>query len=1061
MEILWLQRPHEHVPWGFRLQGGREFGQPLAVQRVTPGSVASGSLTTGDVILKIGSTNVTNCTHSEGQDLIRNAGNTIQLTIKKVPRVAASCPVSPTSLTQDAFSFTTPSSPVSHRSFTPINDGLSYYSPLRSMYSDQAYDPRQFQSLPRHATAAGNIYHSPNYSDSYDPNSFSRHDGNAAHYGRGSYTMPKPTPYRPSGGNVPSHFRSASSDSSGYQTSSYDPSPTTFDSPLSPGAPPARAVSSVKIPSPGNQFTYGPGPGIPPPSYQSSIQDREVPFNSGHLYQRQTSSGSNRGETLNENGIYPTKYGVHDNQVSNAYGQHSYGSPRVQRQTSKEADNIGFSPYNRSTSHEYQSPNYSFRSEDNVAPPSGFRRTSTDYERYGSNTRDVPININTSGYSRTPGFDDNSTPRRYQPPEEIVQSPPPKITYQRQTSSGTLPKYESTISSPPPGHHPEQAESTKPQPPVRLQSFERQAALENQRKASSTGINSIEDILSPFEKFKTSSYYNDEFYKRPDPRHDYNSGITTDNTESPKPYQSPSYSSSSDFNRQYQSPDHKDSKYNDNQLRQTTRYTDQQQEDYRGDNNQQQQQQQPEMMSHNRIVPPPPPPPVTPPPPPPPPPPAPPLPGTPGFSPPRRQTYKSAERTPGDGMPVPPRQNESNKMPDAILNTMLKQQGSGQPKPFAYISGGIDLSEFKKKKNRAPPPVMPKSYRGPDLGNAEDYSAPVVSHPAPAQRGTGTGVYKHAQYNSPIQVYSQQNAEDAFRIQSGGAVTGVTGYPEKPPKDIQQSEVYKMIQESESQGKPVAHYPQDNGQESPRFLRRQNSGMSFRVLQWLTDTEPEHTDDLQAYEEQSKPKAPRQPRDPLLRHNSFDDEMRFSGLHKKSDIPSKAFQMLNKMSVNDQEPMPPNTRVENNEDEEEESRVGKYEQASIRYTGKHIPSPSFRVLQRFANESEAAAPPLKQATNESDDYLDDTDDGLPDTLSDDAVTDRRYMGGHIPSRVFKALQMSIGDDVSEPARPVKKEPVSAPAPATPPQRPKITIITRSKAVNAAPEPPEDCPSTDF
>lgn len=34
MEIIWLQRPHESIPWGFRLQGGREFGQPLAVQRV-------------------------------------------------------------------------------------------------------------------------------------------------------------------------------------------------------------------------------------------------------------------------------------------------------------------------------------------------------------------------------------------------------------------------------------------------------------------------------------------------------------------------------------------------------------------------------------------------------------------------------------------------------------------------------------------------------------------------------------------------------------------------------------------------------------------------------------------------------------------------------------------------------------------------------------------------------------------------------------------------------------------------------------------------------------------
>ena len=43
----------------------------------------------------------------------------------------------------------------------------------------------------------------------------------------------------------------------------------------------------------------------------------------------------------------------------------------------------------------------------------------------------------------------------------------------------------------------------------------------------------------------------------------------------------------------------------------------------------------------------------------------------------------------------------------------------------------------------------------------------------------------------------------------------------------------------------------------------------------------------------------KKPRDPLLRHNSIDDEMRFTGLHSKADIPSKAFQRLNQLSIND------------------------------------------------------------------------------------------------------------------------------------------------------------------
>lgn len=46
-----------------------------------------------------------------------------------------------------------------------------------------------------------------------------------------------------------------------------------------------------------------------------------------------------------------------------------------------------------------------------------------------------------------------------------------------------------------------------------------------------------------------------------------------------------------------------------------------------------------------------------------------------------------------------------------------------------------------------------------------------------------------------------------------------------------------------------------------------------------------------------------------MRHNSEDDEMRFSGLNKRTDIPSKTFMMLNKMSVNDDQ-YPPQVQVQ-------------------------------------------------------------------------------------------------------------------------------------------------------
>lgn len=47
------------------------------------------------------------------------------------------------------------------------------------------------------------------------------------------------------------------------------------------------------------------------------------------------------------------------------------------------------------------------------------------------------------------------------------------------------------------------------------------------------------------------------------------------------------------------------------------------------------------------------------------------------------------------------------------------------------------------------------------------------------------------------------------------------------------------------------------------------------------------------------PASRKKQKNPLLRHNSEDDEMRFSGLHGKHDIPSKSFKMLQNLTVTD------------------------------------------------------------------------------------------------------------------------------------------------------------------
>lgn len=70
---------------------------------------------------------------------------------------------------------------------------------------------------------------------------------------------------------------------------------------------------------------------------------------------------------------------------------------------------------------------------------------------------------------------------------------------------------------------------------------------------------------------------------------------------------------------------------------------------------------------------------------------------------------------------------------------------------------------------------------------------------------------------------------------------------------------------------------------------------------------------------------------------------------------------------------------------------------------EHVPTNIHLPAQFIARSSP------KQAMDEDDLPCDD-DDGLPDTLSGDEVTDKRYKGGNIPSRSFKVLQMSMGNN---------------------------------------------------
>ncbi|XP_041366374.1 PDZ and LIM domain protein 4-like [Gigantopelta aegis] len=76
-----LQR-RGHEPWGFRLQGGRDFRMELSVKKIMPGSPAEGQLHQGDVIMSIGQHRAHDLTHMQAQQLIKNAGSSLQLGIQ-------------------------------------------------------------------------------------------------------------------------------------------------------------------------------------------------------------------------------------------------------------------------------------------------------------------------------------------------------------------------------------------------------------------------------------------------------------------------------------------------------------------------------------------------------------------------------------------------------------------------------------------------------------------------------------------------------------------------------------------------------------------------------------------------------------------------------------------------------------------------------------------------------------------------------------------------------------------------------------------------------------------
>ncbi|NWS86949.1 PDLI2 protein, partial [Toxostoma redivivum] len=74
------------APWGFRISGGRDFGKPITVSKVTEhGKAARGDLRPGDVIVTINGESTAEMLNVEAQNKIKQSPGQLRLEVQRSP----------------------------------------------------------------------------------------------------------------------------------------------------------------------------------------------------------------------------------------------------------------------------------------------------------------------------------------------------------------------------------------------------------------------------------------------------------------------------------------------------------------------------------------------------------------------------------------------------------------------------------------------------------------------------------------------------------------------------------------------------------------------------------------------------------------------------------------------------------------------------------------------------------------------------------------------------------------------------------------------------------------
>ncbi|GAB1601030.1 uncharacterized protein LOC115230675 [Argonauta hians] len=101
-----LRRTDNAHPWGFRMQGGMDVGEPLHIEKVKPNGIAAkAGLRPGDGILEICNDNSTRWSHEQAKAAMVRAGNEIDFIVQRnavVPKPRKPKPEARSELCEDS-----------------------------------------------------------------------------------------------------------------------------------------------------------------------------------------------------------------------------------------------------------------------------------------------------------------------------------------------------------------------------------------------------------------------------------------------------------------------------------------------------------------------------------------------------------------------------------------------------------------------------------------------------------------------------------------------------------------------------------------------------------------------------------------------------------------------------------------------------------------------------------------------------------------------------------------------------------------------------------------------